>query len=103
MTKILVVDDNATNRKLLVTWLGSAGYLTVEAVDGSDGLSTARREKPDLVVSDILMPTMDGYEFVRRLRGEAALAHTPVIFYTADYHEHNDVPRRTHAHGRLFP
>ena len=68
MTKILVVDDNATNRKLLVTWLSAEGYLTVEAVDGSDGLSTARLEKPDLVISDILMPTMDGFEFVERLR-----------------------------------
>ena len=89
MTKILVVDDNATNRKLLVTWLSAEGYSTVEAVDGSDGLSTARREKPDLVISDILMPTMDGYEFVRRLRLEPSFGQTAVIFYTANYHEHD--------------
>ncbi|MDE2136013.1 MAG: diguanylate cyclase [Gammaproteobacteria bacterium] len=88
MTKILVVDDNATNRKLLVTWLSSEGYLTVEAADGSDGLATARRERPDLVISDILMPTMDGYEFVRRLRAEPGLDELAVIFYTADYHQH---------------
>ena len=89
MTKILVVDDNPTNRKLLITWLSGEGYLTVEAVDGSDGLSAARREKPDLVISDILMPTTDGYEFVRRLRLEPALSQTAVIFYTAHYHEHD--------------
>src|ERR1700756_4928176 len=88
MSKILVVDDHATNRKLLVTLLNSEGYLTVEAADGSDGLVTARREKPGLVISDILMPTMDGYEFIRRLREEAGFADTPVIFYTAYYHEH---------------
>ncbi len=88
MTKILVVDDNATNRKLLVTWLSSEGYLTVEAADGSDGLAAARRERPDLVISDILMPTMDGYEFVRRLRAEPGLDDLAVIFYTADYHQH---------------
>jgi diguanylate cyclase (GGDEF)-like protein len=89
MTRILVVDDNATNRKLLVAWLSAEGYLTVEAADGSDGLSIARREKPDLVISDILMPTMDGYEFIRRLRLEPGLGDTAVIFYTADYHEHD--------------
>jgi len=88
MTKILVVDDNATNRKLLVTWLGSEGYLTAEAVDGADGLAAARRERPNLVISDILMPTMDGYEFIRRLRREAQLGAVPAIFYTANYHEH---------------
>jgi len=87
MTKILVVDDNATNRKLLVTWLGSEGYLTLEAADGSDGLAAAARERPNLVVSDILMPTMDGYEFIRRLRTEPGFEQLPVIFYTADYHQ----------------
>jgi diguanylate cyclase len=88
MIKILVVDDNATNRKLLVTLLSSEGYQTVEAADGSDGLATARRENPKLVISDILMPTMDGYEFIRRLRTEPGFAGTGVIFYTAHYHEH---------------
>src|ERR1700756_1950681 len=88
MAKILVVDDVATNRKLLVTLLNSEGHRTVEAIDGSDGLAAARRERPDLVISDILMPTMDGYEFIRRLREEPDLAETAVIFYTAHYHEH---------------
>lgn len=87
VTRILVVDDNATNRKLLVTLLSSEGYLLSEAVDGSDGLVVARRERPDLVISDILMPSMDGYEFVRRLRLEPQLARVAVIFYTATYHE----------------
>ncbi|MGO9803009.1 MAG: EAL domain-containing protein [Steroidobacteraceae bacterium] len=88
MTKILLVDDNATNRKLLVAWLSSEGHLTVEAADGSDGLAAARREKPNLIISDILMPTMDGYEFIRRLRTEPGVGAVAVIFYTANYHEH---------------
>src|SRR5579862_9669974 len=88
MTRVLVVDDNPTNRKLLVTLLSSEGFLTAEAADGSDGLAEARRQKPDLIISDILMPTMDGYEFIRRLRADSVLGETPAIFYTANYHEH---------------
>jgi diguanylate cyclase (GGDEF)-like protein/PAS domain S-box-containing protein len=87
MAKILIVDDNATNRKLVVTILGHAGYATLEAVDGVDALTMARAEQPDLVISDILMPSMDGFEFVRRLRADSKVAHTPVIFHTAHYHE----------------
>jgi diguanylate cyclase (GGDEF)-like protein/PAS domain S-box-containing protein len=87
MAKILVVDDNDMNRKLAVTLLNLGGHRTVEANDGADGLAAARAERPDLIVSDILMPTMDGFEFVRRLRGDDALARTRVVFYTAHYHE----------------
>jgi diguanylate cyclase len=87
VTKILVVDDNATNRKLLATLLQFEGYLTVEASDGVDGLAAARREKPQLIISDILMPSMDGYEFVRQIRADETINLTAVIFYTAQYHE----------------
>src|SRR6185295_19198274 len=57
------------------------------AADGLEALALARRERPDLVIADILMPTMDGYEFVRQLRADPAIAQIPVIFYTAYYHE----------------
>src|ERR1700686_2651257 len=87
MAKILIVDDNATNRKLVVAILGHAGHATLEAVDGVDGLMMARAEEPDLVISDILMPSMDGFEFVRRLREDSKIRHTAVIFHTAHYHE----------------
>ena len=87
MAKILIVDDNATNRKLVVAILGHAGHATLEAVDGVDGLMMARAEEPDLVISDILMPSMDGFEFVRRLREDSKVGHTAVIFHTAHYHE----------------
>lgn len=87
MPRILVVDDNASNRKLVATVLGRAGHQVIEARDGLDGLEAACAAHPDLVISDILMPSMDGFEFVRRLRADPALRDVPVIFYTAHYHE----------------
>jgi CheY-like chemotaxis protein/transcriptional regulator with GAF, ATPase, and Fis domain len=87
MATILVVDDNAVNRKLLVAMLSSDGHLTLEASDGIDGLQVARAHRPQLIISDILMPSMDGYGFVRALRLDVELHATPVIFYTAHYHE----------------
>src|SRR3984957_10752421 len=87
MANILVVDDNATNRKLLSVLLKHEGHETLEANDGEAGLATARAERPQLVISDILMPSMDGYEFVRRLRADPDLGEVPIIFYTAHYHE----------------
>jgi diguanylate cyclase (GGDEF)-like protein len=87
MANILVVDDNATNRKLLSVLLKHEGHATLEAHDGEAGLATARAERPQLVISDILMPSMDGYEFVRRLRADPDLGEVPIIFYTAHYHE----------------
>jgi diguanylate cyclase (GGDEF)-like protein/PAS domain S-box-containing protein len=87
MAKILIVDDNALNRKLLASLLHHEGHETIEAVDGKDALEALRKGKPQLVMSDILMPTMDGYEFVRRLRADAEFSEMPVIFHTAHYHE----------------
>jgi CheY-like chemotaxis protein len=87
MARILVVDDNATSRKLVVALLSHDGHVTFEAGDGEEGLALAHAERPQLVISDILMPSMDGYGFVRRLRADPALRGTPVIFHTAHYHE----------------
>jgi PAS domain S-box-containing protein len=87
MAIILIVDDRPANREYLVTLLGYGGHRLLEAADGAEGLALARAERPDLVIADILMPTMDGYEFVRQLRADPAVAGTPVIFYTAHYLE----------------
>jgi len=87
MSTILVVDDDATSRKALVTILRYEGHEILEASDGADGLETAQRHRPQLIISDILMPSMDGYEFVRRLRTDQDLASTAVMFYTASYHQ----------------
>src|ERR1043165_843820 len=72
MARILVVDDRALNREYLVTLLTSAGHTVEEAGDGRDALARVRATLPDLVISDILMPAMDGYEFVRQIRSDPA-------------------------------
>ena len=87
MATILIVDDNAINRSFLVTLLGYAGHRLLEAASGVDGLRLIHAEHPDLVISDILMPHMDGHEFVTRIHADPAIAATLVIFYTAGYHE----------------
>jgi PAS domain S-box-containing protein len=84
---ILIVDDRPTNREFLVTLLGYKGHRLLEASDGAEALEVVKKEKPDLVIADILMPNMDGYEFVRLLRSTPDVADTTVIFNTAYYLE----------------
>lgn len=85
MATILVVDDRPANREFLKTLLEYQDHQVLEAVDGAEALTIAKSARPDLVISDILMPTMDGYEFVRRLRADRDIASIPVIFNTAHY------------------
>lgn len=87
MNSILVLDDRAFDRELLATLLAHAGYVVSQASTGEEALAVARAEQPDLVITDILMPTMNGYEFVRRLRSQAGTADIPVVFCTATYQE----------------
>ena len=87
MATILIVDDHVLNRQFLMVLLGYSGHSLIEAADGAEGLELACARRPDLVIADILMPNMDGYEFVTRLRAIPSIAATPVIFYTAAYHE----------------
>jgi PAS domain S-box-containing protein len=88
MATILIVDDHEANRELLTTLLGYQNHQTIEARDGAEGLERAREVQPDLIITDILMPAMDGYEFTHRLRADPALASIPVIFYSAHYLMH---------------
>ena len=85
MATILIVDDKPAERKFLATFLEHAGHRLLEAPGGAEGLAVVRAERPDLVITDILMPRMDGYEFVRQLRADAVIARTPVIFCAAGY------------------
>jgi len=87
MAKILVVDDRQINRDLIVSLLGAQGHQILEAVDGHYALDRVSSDRPDLVICDVLMPTMDGYEFVRQLRANPDVAATKVIFWTAHFHE----------------
>jgi diguanylate cyclase (GGDEF)-like protein len=82
MTTILIVDTRPTDRQLYTTLLGSFGYRMLEAGDGSEALELARAELPDLVITDIIMPNMDGFTLTRRLHAEPLLASVPVIFQT---------------------
>lgn len=85
MTQVLVVDDREHDRELLATVLGYAGYDVVSASSGAEGLEVARALRSDLVISDVLMPEMDGYEFIRNLRADPATAELRVVFCTATY------------------
>ena len=85
MTTILVVDDRAINREFLATLLSYAGYEVIQAANGADALALVRSHRPELVITDVLMPVMDGIEFAERVRADADIARTPIIFYTATY------------------
>ena len=83
LPRILIVDDNATNVKVLQTRLAAEGYEIITAADGEEGLSSAREHTPDLILLDVMMPKLDGFEVCRRLRADAAFPFTPIIMVTA--------------------
>jgi signal transduction histidine kinase len=87
MSTIMVLDDRKGDRELLTTILGYAGHEVIEAQTGMEALVAAREHRPQVIITDLLMPSMNGYEFVRRLRSEPAIADTKVIFSTATYVE----------------
>jgi DNA-binding response OmpR family regulator len=86
--KILVVDDEERMRSLLNAYLSHEGFTVLTAVDGHDALHQMRRETPDLIVLDLMMPGMDGYEFMRRMRAERDI---PVIMLTARVDEADSI------------
>jgi PAS domain S-box-containing protein len=98
VTSILVVDDRRTDRELLTSVLDSVGHTTLEAATGEAAIEIVRADGPDLVVADILMPSMDGYELVRELRDDPATAEVTVIFSTATCAV-EEVRRLAHACG----
>ena len=98
MATVLVADDNRANREALAALLESAGHRVLRAADGREALSRAREARPDLVISDVLMPLMDGYELARRLRAEPATAAAALMFYTA-YFGGQDAQALAQAHG----
>jgi two-component system, cell cycle response regulator DivK len=84
MTKrVLVVEDHEDNRQILRVLLGSAGYQMVEAHDGETALTTAASERPDLILMDIQLPGLDGYEATRRIKADPALSGIPIIAVTS--------------------
>ncbi len=83
--KILIVDDNADDRKFLKFNLEHHACEVIEALDGAEGLHLANVEKPDLIVTDALMPVMDGFQFLRSIKTDETLRTIPFIFYSAVY------------------
>ena len=83
-TKILIVDDNPTNLKVLLQVLEAAAYSVLAATGGESALKIAGQALPDLILLDVMMPVMDGYEVCRRLKREEATRSIPVIFITAN-------------------
>ncbi len=85
--KILIAEDDPEARELLALVLAGRDYEVLAAGDGVEALGLLRQEHPDLLITDIVMPRMDGYELVRQLREDAEMSRTPVIFCSASYHE----------------
>ena len=85
MATVLVVDDVASNREIVGTLLGYRGHRVLEAGAAAEALTVARCERPDVIVTDVLMPGMDGYELAAELRRDPLTAATALIFYSGNY------------------
>jgi len=83
MKKILVADDKDTGRELVRTVLENTGYEVYEAADGAEALVQAREVQPDLIILDLHMPQLDGFDVIRELRLDPQFASTPVMALTA--------------------
>jgi two-component system cell cycle response regulator DivK len=81
--RILIVDDQEDNRQILRDLLASAGYELIEAEDGEQALIAAAAHQPDLILMDIQMPVLDGYDATRRIKSDPALRAIPVIAVTS--------------------
>lgn len=83
MAKILIIDDEPDILFVLRVTLEAAGFEVVEAADGESALEVVTDESPDLVMTDLMMPVMDGHEVIRRLRSHPATANTPIVIVSA--------------------
>lgn len=80
---ILNVEDNEANRKIVRYLFASKGYKVVEAMDGEEGVRMAEQERPDIILMDVQLPRMDGYEATRRIKANPALRHIPIVAVTS--------------------
>jgi two-component system, cell cycle response regulator DivK len=83
MPKILLIEDNEMNRDMLTRRLEKRGFIVVVATDGAAGIAQAKAEKPDLILMDMSLPVMDGWEATKRIREDAEIAGVPIIALTA--------------------
>ena len=83
MKRILVVEDTDDNRQIIRDLLASVGYEMIEALDGAQGVAMAAEHRPDLILMDMQLPVLDGYEATRRIKADPALRSIPVIAVTS--------------------
>jgi two-component system cell cycle response regulator DivK len=81
--RILIIEDQEDNRAILRDLLSQAGYALIEAADGEDGVKLAQSERPDLILMDIQLPVIDGYEATRRIKAKPELKSIPIIAVTS--------------------
>src|SRR5271166_2108405 len=81
--RILVIEDTEDNRRIVRDLLTSVGYELIEAVDGAEGVAMAQTHRPDLILMDIQLPVVDGYEATRRIRAIPELAKVPIVAVTS--------------------
>ena len=86
---VLMIDDESNSRKVVKLLLEREGYRVLTAPNGEEGLILAKVEQPDVILLDVIMPKMDGYETLRRLRGDQDMHEIPVIMVTAKGTEHD--------------
>ena len=92
--RILLVEDHEDNRRIVRDLVTSAGYELIEAVTGEEGVALADTQRPDLILMDIQLPGLDGYEATRRIKGNPALRHIPIIAVTSYALSGDDVKAR---------
>jgi CheY-like chemotaxis protein len=93
-TRVLIVDDDPATRQLFAANLQAEGHIVLEAEDGRHGLELARLEQPDLVVTDVAMPVLDGFQLAAALRRDERTCGIPFIFHSGDTTAENEVRAR---------
>jgi two-component system, cell cycle response regulator DivK len=83
MKRVLVIEDTEDNRRIIRDLLTSVGYAIIEATNGEEGVAMAAEHRPDLILMDMQLPVLDGYEATRRIKANSALRHIPVIAVTS--------------------
>lgn len=100
MKKILAVDDSSSVRQMVNFTLSSAGYSVVDALDGKDGLSKAKTDKFDMVITDLNMPNLDGIEMIAEIRKLPGYSFVPILMLTTESQaEKKDAGRKAGATG----